>query len=134
VRKAITTTYNMSFLGLAAQYTKLTRIIATKQVPTLERYVISLSRKQASAIFRLRSMSTRAEANMCGRSALPICPRCNDGLATDEHYFTTCSGTEEERRLYGITCLRELFACNPDISVLGRYADFAIAIGLVINA
>jgi hypothetical protein len=109
----------------------MTGINSVKQVPVLERYIVQLNRKQASAIFRLRCRTTRTEADMSSFATIPVCPVCNDGLASTRHYFTSCTGTEAERTQWGITNMEELYADNHDMETLRRYADFAIAVGIV---
>jgi hypothetical protein len=73
----------------------------------------------------------RAMADMSSFTTVPICPKCNNGFASDLHYFTSCVETEEDRILWGVADLNELYACNPGVETLRRYAGFAIAIGIV---
>ena len=94
--KAAKDQFNVDFYKAATTSTKMTEILTTKQIPTLEKYVTALSRKKASAVFRLRSKTTRAPANQCTSTRLPICTRCNDGLASDNHYFSECTATKAE--------------------------------------
>jgi hypothetical protein len=131
VGKAVKGHFDTRFYKEAATSTKMTGIITHKQTPTLEKYVTALSRKKACTVFRLRSKTTRAEANQSRGNTLPICSRCNNGLATDLHFFTECPATEKERTKHNISGLDELYQLNPNTTTLERYADFALEIGLV---
>jgi hypothetical protein len=105
-------------------------ILQTKAVPKLENYMTALSRREACAIFRLRSGTTRAADNMTGSTSFPICSRCNNNLESDHHLFTDCSGTQTPRSKYEIDGTEPIFANNTPITTLKNYARFMIEIGL----
>lgn len=132
VGRAIRIETNRRYRIAAARLTKMVKgINMTKQEPRKEKYITQLSRKQASAVFRLRSKTTLAEANMCSSANTPICKRCNIGYASDTHLFTRCTQTTKERSKWSIQDLSELYKEDPDISILRSYAEFAIDIGIV---
>ena len=133
VKKAVVKVHNTEIFTEATGFSKLTGIFQNKQVPTLEKYMVALSRKQASAIFRLRCKSTRVEFMRRDTTPVPICPMCNDGLASDVHLFTVCPAVAEKRAIHGITGIDEIFSPDPDLEILRSYADFALDIGIVIK-
>jgi exonuclease III len=133
VEKSVKNQYNTEFYQAASASTKMTGIISTKQTPNRESYITTLGRKKASAIFRLRARCTRAETNQCRNTALPVCSRCENGLASDLHYFSECDMTRAERTIHGVSNLDMLYHPKPDLATLEKYASFAIEIGLVVN-
>ena len=111
--------------------TKLANILNNKQEPKLEPYVTQLSRKRAAAIFRLRCKSTRSTDNMGHSANLPICSFCSEDLASDQHIFTDCKGTQDTRAKYQLHGLHQIYEQEADLRTLERIADFALEIGIV---
>jgi hypothetical protein len=114
----------------AANSTKLTRMLRHKRVAKLEEYITHLSRRRASAIFRLRCKSTRAADNMCHTTNLPICDKCSLNLASDQHLYTNCPATQNLRQKFQINDLEAIYP-PVDMPTLERVADFAIEAGLI---
>ena len=100
--------------------------------PSLENYMLGLSIKRASAIFRLRCKSTRALHMNKNQDPIPICHLCDSVLASDNH-FSLCPATADARAKYNINDLDEFYKTSPDIDILKRYADLAIELGITIE-
>jgi hypothetical protein len=132
VRNAVTSSANREYFQEAAGSIKMIRgINMVKTAPRLEKYMVELSRKQATAIFRLRARTTKAGADMTSFSNTPVCSRCNAGYESDVHLFTNCTETQEQRDMWSITDLNALYEDDADMHVLRNYARFAIEIGIV---
>jgi hypothetical protein len=132
VKKAVSITTTRQYTQEAAKSIKMIRgINMAKSSPSLEKYMVELKRKHATAIFRLRTRTTRAAADMTSYTNTPICGRCNDGYESDTHLFTNCIGTQQQRNKWGVTDLTMLYESNTSMQVLKSYAAFAIDIAIV---
>jgi hypothetical protein len=131
VARAVQEKENAEYYKKASESWKMGSINTVKQAPSLEKYMKELTKKQATAVFRLRCKNTRAQADTNSFATIPICPLCRNGIASNLHYFSTCSATISEREQWDITNLDELYEASPDIDILRRYAQFALAVGIV---
>ena len=114
----------------ASSSSKLNQLLGQKHEAKMEEYLTRLSRKRASAIFRLRCKTTRAVDNMSRSTALPICHLCSEDLASDVHIFSACKATLTERTRLDINGIDDVF--NPqDWEKIRNIADFCLTYDLV---
>ena len=112
--------------------TKLTKMLmlsAYKCIPKKEQYITNLSRNEASAIFRLRFKMTLSPLNHSSGS--PVCPRCKDGLASDQHALTSCIALQHLRDKYNIYGITAVFTQSEDSSLMKKYAAFLVEAKLI---
>jgi hypothetical protein len=133
VSKAVENTCAKEIFSEAATYPKLAAIFSMKQTPSVERYMLELTRKRAAAIFRLRCRSTKAEYMGNQQDPIPICHMCDNAWASDLHLFKDCPATVTLRAKHNITGLEELHALDPDLATLTKYADLALELGIVVD-
>jgi hypothetical protein len=132
VKKAIAESVTKEYTIHASNSIKMIRgINLAKDTPSLEKYMTELTRRHATAIFRLRSRSTRAGADMTSLTSSPVCTKCGNGYESDVHLFTACTATQELRNRWGVTDLGGLYLNTTSMSVLRNYAEFAIEVGIV---
>jgi exonuclease III len=130
-KKAIRAVCDREIAAEAANSPKLAAIFSGKQAPSAESYMLDLTRKRASAIFRLRCNNTKAQYMGDTQNPIPICHMCDNAWASDLHLFKYCTATETLRAKHNISGLDELYALDPDLLILTRYADFALELGIV---
>ena len=131
VTKTVRRKHEHNIYNEATKSIKLTRILQHKKKPVMENYITLLNRKRASTIFRLRCKSTKSADNMNHATALPICPKCSQNLASDNHLFTECPGTESLRNKFNVYSLDPIYQQDVQLEVLERMADFAMHCNIV---
>ena len=104
--------------------TKLNTLIQHKPKPTTAPYIHLLTRNQATTIFRIRSGMTTAANNYSTQAT--VCDKCKEGLASDTHFFQTCTSQENLRQKHNINGLWQVFTNDNDINVITNYANFTI--------
>ena len=128
VSRAVFSHFEKWYTEEASKSTKMINVLRHKTTPVREKYVETLSRNQAAAIFRIRYGVTLQQANM-GTTA-PICSRCKDGVATDSHALTRCPALEELRDGLELGSMQDIYGAS-DMDLLKRCADFAYKAGMV---
>ena len=112
----------------ATTLTKMTHLLYAKDLnstsPTPSPYIKTLPRNLASAILRLRCGTTSAPANQT--TGYPVCQHCQDGLASDAHYLSSCPYFKNLRNKYNITSIELVYNDATDIHTMTRYAHFII--------
>jgi hypothetical protein len=104
--------------------TKLNCLIRYKPLPSLAPYIQHLSRNQAATIFRLRTGMTTAANNYSTHPA--VCTKCNEGLASDTHFFQTCTALRELREKHQIIDILEVFVDSANAQKMKDYAQFTL--------
>jgi hypothetical protein len=130
VTRKIRAAANRKIMMDAGASTKLNQLLGHKHEPKMEEYMTKLSRKRASAIFRLRCKTTRAADNMASTTALPICHLCSEDLASDVHIFSACKATLDERIRLNVNGVEEVFHIQNWENIT-NIADFCLSYNLV---
>ena len=108
---------------------KLTTLSKYKKEPKREQYIKSLTRSEASIIFKLRTRMLNLKNNFRNNTNGDIlCPRCHKEIDNKQHLFERCIQLEDLYRKYKIKSYEEIFESKTKIGRLKETADLYCSI------
>ena len=120
VSRAIFSHFERWYTEEASKSTKMINVLRHKTTPVREKYVETLSRNQAAAIFRFRHGITIQQANM--DTTASIYSRCNDRVATDTHALTRCPALQKLRDGLELGSMQDIYEAS-DMEVLAWFLN-----------
>ena len=110
---------------------KLAYTKAYKTTIKLEKYLTELPRKEATAIFKLRTGMIKVKANFRGQNTDIKCDKCTLDLNDDINHLLICPGYDQLRRTFNVYNFNPAFWNEPPRDTLMQIASFLIIAELV---
>ena len=102
-----------------------------KKEPKREQYIKSITRSEASIIFKLRTRMINLKNNFRNNTNGDIlCPRCHKEIDNEQHLFERCNQLEDLYRKYQIKSYEEIFESKTKMDRLKEIVEFIKEIGL----
>ena len=110
---------------------KLRFIRPYKNTICLENYLVQLRRKEAIAIFKLRTGMLKVKTNFRSQHENLYCERCKEQQIEDENHLLTCVSLQELRDIFQVNSFNAAFRSIDDNAELNKIASYLLVAEVV---